>query len=162
MGMICTLVRVTATQLEAYQKDSSLLADRIHTDTDDPFRYDIDKSWDGIIYLLTGSNSSDTTQYLSKIIFSGQFIDEEQNLGTGPAHYLSPEQVKDIHKQIKEIIPDSLKKKFDAAAMKELGVYPNVWDHEDAADYLVEYFETIQEVYALAAAHNEAIISFIS
>jgi hypothetical protein len=160
--MICTLIRVSATELETYQKDSSLLAERINKGTDDPCFYDIDKSWDGIIYLLTGSNSSDTTQYLSRIIFSGQLIDKEQNLGTGPAHYLTPQQVKDIHDRIKAIIPTSLKEKFDAAAMKKLGVYPNVWDHEDAADYLIEYFETVQEVYALAADHNEAIITFIS
>lgn len=162
MGMICTLIRVSAAELEAYQKDSSLLAERINKETPDPYFYDIDKSWDGIIYLLTGSNSSDSSQYLSKIIFSGQLIDKEQDLGTGPAHYLNPQQVKDIYEQIKEIIPASLKEKFDAAAMKELGVYPNVWDHEDVVDYLVEYFETVQEVYALAVDHNEAIITFIS
>ena len=109
MGMICTLIRVSATELEAYQKDSSLLAERINKEADDPNFYDIDKSWDGIIYLLTGSNSSDTSQYLSRIIFSGQLIDKEQNLGTGPAHYLTPQQVKDIHDQIKEIIPALLK-----------------------------------------------------
>jgi hypothetical protein len=162
MGMICTLIRISETELEAYQKDSSLLAGRISKETDDPYRYDIDKSWDGIIYLLTGSNSSDTTQYLSRIIFSGQLIDKEQDLGTGPAHYLTPQQVNDIHDRIKEIIPASLKEKFDAVAMKELGVYPNVWDHEDAADYLIEYFETVQEAYALAVENKEAIITFIS
>jgi hypothetical protein len=137
MGMICTFIRVSAAELEAYRKDSSQLAERINKETPDPFFYDIDKSWDGIIYLLTGSNSSDTSQYLSKIIFSGQLIDKEQDLGIGPAHYLNPQQVKDIYDQIKEIVPASLKEKFDAAAMKELGVYPNVWDHEDAVDYLL-------------------------
>jgi hypothetical protein len=162
MGMICTLLRVSETELKAYQENSSLLAERINNDAADPCLYDIDKSWDGIIYLLTGSNSSDTTQYLSKIIFSGQLIDKDQDLGTGPAHYLTPEQVKDIHHQIKAIVPASLKEKFDAAAMKELGVYPNVWDHEDAVDYLVEYFETVQEVYALATDRDEAIITFIN
>lgn len=162
MGMICTLIRVSANELEAYQKDSALLAERINNGIDDPCFYDIDKSWDGIIYLLTGSNSSDTTQYLSRIIFSGQLIDKKQDLGTGPAHYLTPQQVKDIHDRIKAIVPASLKEKFDAAAMKELGVYPNVWDHEDAADYLIEYFETIQEIYALAVDKSEAIITFIS
>jgi hypothetical protein len=162
MGMICTFIRVSTAELEVYQKDSSQLSERINKETPDPFFYDIDKSWDGIIYLLTGSNSSDTSQYLSKIIFSGQLIDKEQDLGTGPAHYLNPQQVKDIYDQIKEIVPVSLKEKFDAASMKELGVYPNVWDHEDAVDYLVEYFETVQEVYALAVEHNEALITFIS
>lgn len=161
MGMICNMLRVSLSQLETYLQDSELLANRIHAEND-PQLYDIDKSWDGIIYLLTGSNSSDTTQFLSRIIFSGQLVDKNQDLGTGPAHYLLPAQVKDINDQIRGIDPASLKEKFNASAMKELGVYPNVWDHEDAADYLIEYFETVQEIYASASANDEAIITFIS
>jgi hypothetical protein len=161
MGMICNMLRVSLSQLESYLQDSELLANRIHADND-PQLYDIDKSWDGIIYLLTGSNSSDTTQFLSRIIFSGQLVDKNQDLGTGPAHYLLPAQVRDINDQIRGIDALSLKEKFNAEAMKELGVYPNVWDHDDAADYLIEYFETIQEIYAAAALNDEAIITFIS
>jgi hypothetical protein len=161
MGMICNILRVSPDELEAYLADSSLLEARINSDTQDPNLYDIDKSWDGIIYLLTGSNSSDTTQFLSRIIFSGQLIDKKQKLGSGPAHYLLPQQVKDLNDHIRGIEPSSLKDKFDATAMKELGVYPNVWDHDDTADYLIEYFETIQEIYALASQNGEAIITFI-
>lgn len=162
MGMTCNLLRVSTAELEAYQHNSALLSERLGTSASDPAYYDIDKSWDGIIYLLTGSNSSDTNQFLSKIIFSGQLIDPEQDLGTGPAHFLTQQQVHDIHEQIKHLVPSELKAKFNASAMKEQGVYPNVWEHEDAADYLTEYFETIQEIFALASAHGEAVITFIS
>lgn len=162
MGMTCSLLRVSAKELEAYVKDSKLLSDRINKHTDDACLYDIDKAWDGIIYLLTGKTSSDTASPLVRIIFSRQLVDKNQNLGSGPAHYLMPEEVVGLHNQISPIHPDDLRPKFHPALMKEEGVYPNAWDHEDALDYLIEYFETIQEVFALAAKRNEAIITFIT
>lgn len=163
MGMIAYLLRVSPAELDAYRSNNALLEERLHkADTiEDLALYDIDKSWDGIIYLLTGSNSSDTTQPLSRIFFSGQLIDKQQNLGTGPAHYLEPQEVQELHAAIAGIAPASLKAKFDAAHMKEVGVYPNVWDHEDTADYLTEYFETVQEVFAIAVSREEAIITFV-
>lgn len=161
MGMTCTILRVSQPELETYLRDSDLLKDRIQRE-DDPAIYDIDKSWDGIIYLITGSTSSDTTQALSRIIFSGQLVDKNQRLGSGPAHYLLPQEVKNINDQIRGIPGDVLKEKFNAADMKALGVYPaNAWDHEDAADYLIEYFETVQEIFALASEKDEVVITFI-
>jgi hypothetical protein len=163
MAMTVNYLRVTPKELEYYLKDSSLLEERIfnHAAMDNA-RYDIDKSWDGILFLLTGKTSSDTTEPLSRLIFSNQLIDKNQDLGTGPAHYLTQPDVADLNEQIKVIQPSSLKQKFNATAMKELGVYPNnVWDEAEVDDYLIEYFETIQEVFALATANGEALITFI-
>ena len=156
-------IRVSPQELKHYIDESSLLAHRVHHLADtDTARYDIDKSWDGIIFLLTGKNSSDTTEPLSRLIFSNRLIDKQQDLGTGPAYYLLPEEVTELYQKIKDIVPSSLKKNFNAAAMKELGVYPNnVWDEEEVDDYLIEYFETIQEVFETASENGEAVISFI-
>jgi hypothetical protein len=162
-GMHLQILRANAEELTTYLLDSSLLAERVlNIAVNDTRRYDIDKSWDGIIYLLTGKNSSDASEPLSRLVFSNQLIDEQQNLGTGPAHYLKPDEVKDLHEQIKNIAPLSLKEKFNAGAMKELGVYPNnVWDEEEVDDYLIEYFETVQEIFALASENGEAVITFM-
>jgi len=157
------ILRASTEELTTYLLDSSLLADRVLNNPEhDTRRYDIDKSWDGIIFLLTGKNSSDASEPLSRLMFSNQLIDETQDLGTGPAHYLTPAEVKDLYDQIKHIVPASLKQNFDAAAMKILGVYPNnVWDEPEVDDYLTEYFETVQEVFATAAKKGEAILTFI-
>jgi hypothetical protein len=163
MGMTANFIRVTPSELESYLADSRLLADRIYAVVEnDSTRYDIDKSWDGILFLLTGKNSSDTSAPLSRLIFSNQLIDKQQDLGTGPAHYLTPQEVSDLNEQIKMVIPSSLKQNFNATAMKELGVYPNnVWDEEEVDEYLIEYFETVQEIFAVASGNGEAIITFI-
>lgn len=164
MGMTLQLLRVSAPELDAYLENSALLADRVQQAqaAGDTALYDIDKSWDGIIYLLTGSTSSDTAQPLSQLFFSGRLVDPAQDLGTGPAHYLRPEEVQALYAQIKDIIPAALKNNFDAVLMKEVGVYPgNVWDQDETDDYLVEYFETVQELFATAGARGEAVITFV-
>lgn len=165
MSMIGNLLRVTKTELEEYLKDSSLLENRIYNDdseSEDPNLVDIDKSWDGIIFLLTGQNFDNSNHPLTKVLFSGQIIDEEQDLGYGPGQYLTPEQVKEVNEQISKISIEELSKKFDAKRMTELEVYPNIWEDEDEVNYLTEYFQTIQEVYAEASKNDEAIITFIN
>ena len=124
MSMIGNLLRVTKTELEEYLKDSSLLENRIYRDDDleDPNLVDIDKSWDGIIFLLTGQNFDNATHPLIKVLFSGQIIDEEQDLGYGPGQYLTPEQVKELNEQISKISIEELAKKYDAKRMTELEV----------------------------------------
>lgn len=163
--MIANLLRVTSAELEEYLNDSSLLENRIYddeTDEEDPNLVDIDQSWDGIVFLLTGNSFENNTHPLAKVLFSDKVIDEEQDLGYGPGQYLTAEQVKELHEQIATISTDELKKRFDAGKMKEAGVFPDVWDNPDTVDYLIEYFETIKEVYALAAKNDEAIITFIN
>lgn len=165
MSMIGNLLRVTKTELQEYLKDSSLLENRIYndeTDGSDPNLVDIDKSWDGIIFLLTGQNFDNSDHPLTKVLFSGQIIDEEQDLGYGPGQYLTPEQVKEVNEQISKISIDELSKKYDAKKMTELEVYPNIWENEGEVNYLTEYFKTIQEVYAEASKNDEAIITFIN
>lgn len=165
MSMIGNLLRVTKTELEDYLKDSTLLENKIYndeSDVEDSNLVDIDKSWDGIIFLLTGQNFDNSNHELTKILFSGQIIDEEQDLGYGPAQYLTPEQVKDLNEKISNITKEDLRKKYDAKKMIELEVYPNVWENEEEVEYLIEYFETVQEVYATASKNNEGIITFIN
>lgn len=167
MSMIGNLLRVTKTELDEYLKDSSLLEKSIYdeeTDEENPNLVDIDKSWDGILFLLTGQNVANTDHPLAKVLFSGQLIDEEQDMGYGPAHYLTPEQVKELNQQIATITIADLKQKYDPKRMEEMEVYPTIWESEgdEAFDYLSEYFKELQQVYSNAAENNEAIITFLN
>ncbi|KFF24637.1 hypothetical protein IW16_20195 [Chryseobacterium vrystaatense] len=165
MSMIGNLLRIKESELVAYLKDSSLLRDRIYSeDANSENLVDIDKAWDGIIFLLTGRNLFDAYDHpLSKILFSGQIIDEEQDLGYGPAHYSTPEQVSELNSQISVITMDSLKPNFDPKKMTESDVYPSIWDEgDDAFDYLADGFSTVQKVYAEAAKNGEAVITFLN
>ncbi|MCS3531612.1 YfbM family protein [Chryseobacterium sp. JUb7] len=104
MSMIGNLLRVTKSELQEYLKNSSLLEEKIYDDeTENENLVDIDKSWDGIIYLLTEQSLATAEHNLVKVLFSGQLISEEQDLGYGPAHYLTPEQVAELNNEISAI-----------------------------------------------------------
>ncbi|MGJ1286129.1 YfbM family protein [Sphingobacterium spiritivorum] len=164
MSMIANLLRVTTSELEAYLKDSSLLEDSIYNDEADAENLiDIDKSWDGIIFLLTGQSLATAKHNLVRILFSGQIIEEEQDLGYGPAHYLTAEQVAELNGEISTITIADLKQKFNPERMNELEIYPIIWDEgDDAFDYLADGFLTLQNVFAEATKNKEAIITFLN
>ena len=165
MSMIGNLLRVNKAELEDYLKDSSLLENRIYNESENQENglANIDKTWDAIIFLLTGESFSKAKDPLVKVLFSGQIIDEQQDLGYGPGHYVTPEQVVDLNNQISKMTIADLKQKFDPEKMTELEIYPTMWDQgDDAFDYVAEGFSTLQDVYAEAAKNGEAIITFIS
>lgn len=165
MGMVVTFLRISDQELETYKKNSQLLEDRIYSDEidDDPNFIEIEKSWDGIIYLLTGKGAADSTGYLERVIFSAQFIDEEQNFGYGPAHFLMGEEVKELNQRLTKISIEELKLNFNPAEMSRLGIYPSIWEEgESAFEYLSTYFEVLKNFYVEASKNNQAIISMIS
>ena len=165
MSMIGNLLRVTKTELEEYLKDSSLLEDRIYddeSDDEDPNLVDIDKSWEGILFLLTGQNLETIDHPLARVLFSGQIIDEEQDLGYGPGQYLTPDEVKELNAEISKITTEELSKKYDAKKMMELEIYPNAWEEDNMVNYLTDYFKAVQEVFAEASKNDEAIITFLN
>lgn len=169
MSMIANFLRVSQDELDAFLNDSSLLEDRIYNEeSDESNLLDIDKSWDGIIYLLTGSGLQNVDlsddSGLHKIIFSGQLIDPEQDLGYGPAHYLTPEEVKNVSKSLSGISKENLYSKYNPSDMAAQEVYPIIWEEEgdEAFDYLYSYFEDLKEFYEQAAKENQAVISILN
>ena len=163
--MIGNLLRVKLTDLEAYLIDSSLLEDFIYNDdeADQTNLIDIDKAWEGILYLLTGQSLAEVNHPLAAVLFSGQLIDDEQDLGYGPANYLTAEEVSLLNEQIFKITATDLKARFNPSEMNQLGIYPEGWDEGDESfDYLYEYFCALQQFYAQAAANREAVITFLN
>ena len=164
MSMIGNLLRVTKSELEEYLSDSSLLEDKIYDEENENENLvDIDKSWDGIIFLLTGQSLQTAEHNLVRVLFSGQLVDEEQDLGYGPAHYLTPEQVSDLNNEISSITITELKERFNPQKMTELEVYPTIWDEgDDAFEYVADGFSTLQNTFAEATRNGEAIITFLN
>ncbi|WP_222707254.1 YfbM family protein [Pontibacter qinzhouensis] len=164
MSMIGNLLRVTNSELEKYIQDSSLLENRVYDDEaeEDSNLVDIDKSWEGILFLLTGQNLENSDHPLARALFSGQFIDKDQDLGYGPAQYLTPGQVKEVNAEISKLTIDEISKNYDPKKMSELDIYPNIWNEEESLEYLTDYFRTLQEVYLKAAQYNQAVITFLN
>ncbi len=171
MSMIASFLRVSQEELDSYLNNSALLEERFYDDEredEDPYLLDIDKAWDGILYLLTGNGS----QYIDMpdpsgfqaVIFSGQLIDRNQDLGYGPAHYLTPNQVKSMNNALSKKSREDLLDKFDPADMTNKDIYPGIWDEEnnEVFDYLYLYFELLQQFYEEASNENQAVIAILS
>lgn len=164
MGMIMYLLRISKQELESYiDKPDLFLENRV----DDAYSMDIDKAWGGILYLLTGKafasgSTEDEVDSLNRIFFSAQFFDEDMDVGYGPAHYLTPEQVAGIHRKIASLTEADLKARYDPEAMnEEEELYPSLdWNEEDF-EYLYFHFQALQSFFATAASRGEAIVTFL-
>ena len=163
--MIMNLLRISKQELESYiDKPDLFLENRV----DDAYSMDIDKAWGGILYLLTGKafasgSPEDEVDSLNRIFFSAQFFDEDMDVGYGPAHYLTPEQVAGIHRKIASLTEADLKARYDTEAMnEEEELYPSLeWNEEDF-DYLYFHFQALQSFFATAASRGEAIVTFLN
>ena len=165
MGMIMYLLRISKQELESYiDKPELFLENRV----DDAYSMDIDKAWGGILYLLTGKafasgSPEDEVDSLNRIFFSAQFFDEDMDVGYGPAHYLTPEQVAGIHRKIASLTEADLKARYDTEAMnEEEKLYPSLDWNEEIFEYLYSHFQALQSFFATAASRGEAIVTFLS
>ena len=165
MGMIMYLLRISKQELESYiDKPDLFLENRV----DDAYSMDIDKAWGGILYLLTGKafasgSLEDEVDSLNRIFFSAQFFDEDMDVGYGPAHYLTPEQVAGINRKIASLTEADLKWHYDPEAMnKEKKLYPSLDWNEKIFDYLYFHFQALQSFFATAASRGEAIVTFLN
>ena len=157
MGMILNYHRVSSDDLTAFLDDSSLLYDyisKVYDSEPSPAHLDIDKAWDGISFIL---RQIDPTEELAQIILSGALIDEEQDFGCGPAHYLTPNEVATFNTVLSKITKTDLIAHFNPDEMDD--IYPQIWADEDAFDYIYDNFQNMQAFYAQAAANKEAIIA---
>ena len=163
--MIMYLLRISKQELESYiGKPELFLENRV----DGAYSMDIDKAWGGILYLLTGKafvsgSPEDEVDSLNRIFFSAQFFDEDMDVGYGPAHYLTPEQVAGIHRKIASLTEADLKAHYDPEAMsEEEELYPSLdWDDEDF-EYLYSHFQALQSFFATAASRGEAIVTYLN
>jgi len=127
----------------------------------------IEQVWEGVHFLLTGKTlpknylDFDNENPLNSLIFGGQTIAEDIDLGYGPGRYLTANQVIEINKALKQIKKEELLLKYDADIFTKSEVYPFFWQKYDA-DYLLEYWDEIVQFYNDASNKGNAIIFYIN
>ncbi len=165
MGIIANLLRVSGEDLESILKDSSKLEQKLEDiysqdEISDEDIVDLDKSWEGLLFVLTGQPLGESEHPLSQVLFSGQVIDEEQDLGYGPGHYITPDQVNKFNDILAAVTVNELRNRYDPGAMA--GIYPDIWQGDDGWEYILHNFNVLKETYSNAAKNNQAIITFLS
>jgi len=167
MGMIGNVIRVSEEELNTFLNNSEILEKKIFANEsyESEWFLDLDKSWDGINYILTGEiigGLENDPNELQRALFSFQIIDEEQDLGYGPAQYLNPNQVKETYSELEKITADNLKSKINGSEMNAIGIYPEIWTEAESREFLIDSFIEFKEFYKKASKNNEAIITYLN
>jgi len=125
---------------------------------------DVDKAWHGIHFLLTGT-AWEGEPPLDFIVRGGRQIGDV-DVGYGPARAFTNEELRDIGRAIQPISLDTLRSRFDAARMKALKIYPDIWDRDSASDdtlgYLISYYEMLQPFIIKGAADGFGMIVYLT
>src|SRR4030095_549870 len=161
MGMVLSLLQFSSKKLEEYLESPDLfekdLSD-LENSSDHPSCY-LDKAWEAIHYLLTGTRMEgflltgtkrpDTKEVLSLAVYSEQFFDQQQDLGLGPASYLTPDQVRQISNTISKMDSSFVKERYNPKRMNDIGVYPTFWNSDaDLFHYVDDSFSKLKTFYA--------------
>ena|SRR5215510_9459594 len=154
-GMRLTLVMVAPEAVGRLERDQKALKSFVFGVSREKF--EMDKEWHGIHFLLTGDPWSTAGPY-GQVIFGGREIGPD--LGYGPARLLTARQVKDIAAKLQAVPAETLMARYDPKKLTKAEIYPEIWESEgfEALNWLMEGYRELVSFYARAAAEGKAII----
>lgn len=160
MSMIGNLLAVPQEKLdELYEHPESVSKVLYEVYEDDVV--DLDKSWQVIHFVLTGS-AYEGTPPLCHAIF-GQLPIGEEEVGYGPALGTRYQLVSEISSALSNISEDEFCNRFNPESIAKADIYPPVWSEPGVLnDYVLPNFRTLKRFYSEAAANRHAVITFIS
>ena len=109
--------------------------DEFDDDATDSVTLCLEKAWHGLHFLLTGDAWGGAG--LQAFLVSGG-AEQGDDYGYGTARYFTSQETREIAKVLSPIDADDLWSRYDAQAMTDAGIYPEIWD-EPAAELEEEY-----------------------
>ncbi len=159
MGMLGHYTAVDNEIIRRLTEGQELLED-LEIELENEDQLDIDKSWQGIHYLLCGSidDGAPPLGYVVPML-------DEQNIEFEPfgAFYLHPAQVAEASQAISGLTEERAKELYAFDKMVEDAVYPIVEGEDGAAffDYIWTYLREIKQFYTQASAEGKGLIFYI-
>lgn len=141
------------------------VGDLIYDENADEDRFlEIDKAWHAIHFTLTGeTDESDTNNFLSKLVFSGNPVSDE-DVGYGSAMEITADEVKRIHLSIRDITKSDFHHEFNVQKMAKNDIYPVTEDEDENEffEYVWQYFELLNSFFARASQNANCILFYIN
>jgi hypothetical protein len=168
VGMVLIGRRLSNDELQALLDDPARVGALLYGDLDDDDvempepELDLDKSWHGIHYLLTGTAWAIGEAAADAAILGGDEVGEDN--GYGPARLLHPATVRTIATALDALNVETLRARFDPDAMAAADIYPNIWagGANEFDNYLGPYFTQLRQFYRAAAASGQAVLLAIT
>ena len=163
MSMIGNFIAIDSAALACLVADPERIASFIYPGGADlaPDHLDMDKAWHAIHFILNG-RVWEGDGALGLVILGGEEIGED--IGYGPARYLTPDQVSDVATALSKVSSDDVTQRFDPAALDEAEIYPQTWarDDREGLSYVLHYYDKLVSFYRNAATRGDAVLLFIS
>ena len=125
---------------------------------------DLDKSWHGIHYLLTGSADESGTP-LQFLVAGGTDVGDE-DVGYGPPRAFTSAEARAIASALSGVSDDELRSRFAPEAMMRAEIYPEIWDRDpkddDTLGYLMEYVAILREAMATVTSRGHGLLVVLS
>ncbi len=125
---------------------------------------DIDKSWHAIHFLLTGSDWDG--DFPNGFLVSCGDPVGDVDVGYGPARSFSSGQVAKIADFLTAQSDADLRKRLDYAQMRELEIYPSIWDDEEAMvdewEYILDGLQTTRDFLSEAKDRSLSLLVFLN
>ena len=167
MGMVFIGHRLSADEARMVLDDPTTVTTLLYGDRNDDAEVrdpdlDLDKSWHGIHYLLTGT-TGEITDWASEAIIGGDPIGEDGDFG--PRRLVDVDAVRMIAAALEALDVETLRARFDPAAMVVANIYPtDIWvaGTDELDFYLMPYFAELRQFYRTAAANGQAVLLAIT
>ena len=125
---------------------------------------DLDKSWHGIHYLLTGTADESGTP-LEFLVAGGTFVGDE-DIGYGPPRVFTSAETRAIAGLLATVTDDELRSRFAPDAMMRAEIYPEIWDRDptddDTLGYLMEYVAILREAMTTVTSRGHGLLVVLS
>ncbi|MCI4066073.1 YfbM family protein [Micromonospora sp. R77] len=166
MSMVLIGRRLSPEELTAVLADPTAVDRLLYGDLDDDEaempepELDLDKSWHGIHYLLTGTGWQ-VSEGAGTAILGGVEIGPDG--GYGPPRLLDRDTVRAVAAALDALDVETLRARFDPGAMAAADIYPDIWTNGiDEIDYLMSHFDHLRRFYHAAAVNSQAVLVAIT
>ena len=121
---------------------------------------DLDKSWHGLHYLLSGSDGAGNPP-LDFLAVGGEAIGSI-DVGYGPARGLTSTEVREIAGKLATLSDEVLLARFDGPDMIARNIYPEIWNRDEEEDepfaYLAENLRVLRQAVSDAASRQQGLV----
>jgi len=125
---------------------------------------DLDKSWHGIHYLLTGT-AWEGESPLNFLVTGGREVGDEE-VGQGPARTYTAAETREVAGALAALSDAELRARFAPGDMMRLEIYPEIWDRDPAEDdtlgYLMEYLGLLRTAVATVVERRHGLLVTIT
>lgn len=162
MGMIACYMeaeQVLIDELKELPEDE--LYDRIEELTEEKKSYDLDKWWDGIHYLLTGTSACTPIKnnLLSESIAGSSTFSDDPD--SDFIAYVYPDRLVEIINALKNFDMQEKLSDFSPRELARNGIYPTIWreeEKEELKNCLIKEYNSLIEFYQEMINSNKGII----